>query len=360
VFWSEEPNEAQVDENGVLVSKIRSFKLARTLDQTLFIYTGPQRADPVRRSWRLLMAESMAFNRNCLGDLGSPLMEVTPEMKRYIRFYLDNNRHYASTRVVADVAILRSFPSMAFNSLGPHLETTLMEQLLIQYKIPFDIIFDQNLAELGKYRAVILANQESLSDRAVEQIRQYVRGGGGLVATGQTSRYNDWRRTRSEYGLAELLNIRRGAFGQGRVACLPEVTPAQPIRELATLGAAGFGRTYWRLPKNSDQLIAAIRYVANAPFSVEFTNAPLTTVMELTEKQDASERVLHWLNYKLGSPVQPVSVTLAIPQGRKVTALQLLSPDQATSGPAPFTVEGDRIRFTLPSLEVYNVAILQF
>ena len=360
VFWSEEPNEAQVDENGVLVSKIRSFKLARTLDQTLFIYTGPQRAGPSRGAWRLLMAESMAFNRNCLGDLGSPLMEVTPEMKRYIRFYLDNNRHYASTRVMADVAILRSFPSMAFNSLGPHLETTLMEQLLIQYKIPFDIIFDQNLADLGKYRAVILANQESLSDRAVEQIRQYVRGGGGLVATGQTSRYNDWRRTRSEYGLAELLNIRRGAFGQGRVAWLPEVTPAQPIRELATLGAAGFGRTYWRLPKNSEQLVAAIRYAAGAPFSVEFTNAPLTTVMELTEKKDASERVLHWLNYKLGSPVQPVSVTVAIPTGRKVSAVQLLSPDQTKSDRAPFTVEGDRIRFTLPSLEVYNVAIVQF
>ena len=83
------------------------------------------------------------------------------DIERYIRFYLDNNRHYAATRVVADVAILRSFPSMAFNSLGPHLESTLMEQLLIQYKVPFDIIFDQSLAALSKYCAVILANQES-------------------------------------------------------------------------------------------------------------------------------------------------------------------------------------------------------
>ena len=105
VFWSEEPNEAQVNERGILVSKIRSFKLARSLDQTLFIYTGAQRADPVRRSYRLLMAEAMAFNRNCLGDIGQPLTayEIPDDMRRYIRFYLENNRHYSATRTVADV-----------------------------------------------------------------------------------------------------------------------------------------------------------------------------------------------------------------------------------------------------------------
>ena len=109
VFWSEEPNEAQVNERGILVSKIRSFKLARSLDQTLFIYTGAQRADPVRRSYRLLMAEAMAFNRNCLGDIGQPLTayEIPDDMRRYIRFYLENNRHYSATRTVADVAALR-------------------------------------------------------------------------------------------------------------------------------------------------------------------------------------------------------------------------------------------------------------
>ncbi len=242
VFWSEEPNEAQVNERGILVSKIRSFKLARSLDQTLFIYTGAQRADPVRRSYRLLMAEAMAFNRNCLGDIGQPLTayEIPDDMRRYIRFYLENNRHYSATRTVADVAVVRSFPSLAYNSLAPHLETTLMEQLLIQHKIPFDIIFDQNLANLSKYRAVILASQESLPDKAVEQLRQYVRGGGGLVATGNTSMYNEWRRLRADYGLSDVLGIhlqqdrklpaeKRGVFGSGRVAYLPRVAPAKEI-----------------------------------------------------------------------------------------------------------------------------------
>ncbi|MGH9665142.1 MAG: beta-galactosidase, partial [Bryobacteraceae bacterium] len=142
VFWSEEPNEAHVDAQGDLVSKIRSMKLARSLDETLFVYTGTQRSNLRTRSYRLLMAESMAFNRNCLGDVGSPLnaYDFPEEALHYIRFYHDQNRHLAATRDVADVAILRSFPSLSYNSLGPQLETTLAEQTLIQYKIPFEYV----------------------------------------------------------------------------------------------------------------------------------------------------------------------------------------------------------------------------
>ncbi|HWQ55473.1 MAG TPA: alpha-amylase family protein [Bryobacteraceae bacterium] len=380
VFWSEEPNEAHVDADGVLVSKIRSFKLARSLNQTMFSYTGPQRADPAHRSYRLLMAESMAFNRNCLGDVGSPLSapELPEDAKRYIRFYLENNRHYAATEPVADVALLRSFPSMAYNSLGPHLETTLMEQLLIQYKIPFRLIFDKDLGDLSRYRAVILADQESLSDRAVEQLREYVRGGGGLLATGRTSLYNDWRRRRNDYGLADVLDlrlergsarppVRRGSFVKGRTAYLPAVTPADPIGNItggdaanSPTGASGFGRRYWKLPRNSDEIVAAIRYVAGAPFAIEYENAPLTTVMELTDKKDDSERVLHWVNYKLGSPAGPSTVTVAVPSGKRVHAVELISPDRNIRERLKFTTEAARVRFELPSLEVYHVAVISF
>lgn len=380
VFWSEEPNEAQVDEDGILVSKIRSFKLARSLEQSMFSYTGPQRADPKLRSYRLLMAEAMAFNRNCFGDVGGPLTapELPEDALRYIRFYHENNRHYAATEPVADVALLRSFPSLAYNSLGPHLETTLMEQLLIQHKIPFKLIFDKDLADLSRYRAVILADQESLSDRAVEQLRDYVRGGGGLLATGRTSLYNDWRRRRNELGLADVLGVqfgrdntrpaaRRGSFGKGRAAYLPAVVPVDAVGDITAgdavnspTASSGFGRRYWKLPRNADEIVAAIRYAAGAPFAAEFENAPLTTVMELTGKKDASERVLHWVNYKLGSPAGPAAVTVASPSGKRVKSVELLSPDRNGSERLKFTEQGGRVRFQLPSLEVYHVAIISY
>ena len=386
VFWSEEPNEAQVTPDGILISKIRSLKMARHLDETMFIYTGPQRANPRTRSYRLLMAESMAFNRNCLGDVGSPLSapQLPGDAKHYIRFYLDHNGPlFAATKDVADVAILRSFPSMAYNSIGPQLETTLMEQVLIQYKIPFTYVFDSDLGDLSRYRAVILADQESLSDKAVEQLRNYVRNGGGLVATGQTSLYNDWRRRRADYGLADVLHLhlriggrvpsqlhfyrspaeappleQRSRFGQGRVAYVAAVTPARPIPNVARMGASGFRHDYWRLPRNARQIVAAIRYAAGSPFSVEFGDAPLTTVMQLTDKRDGSERLLHWINYQLQSPVSATPVTVAVPPGKRVTGVQLFSPDrEATS--LKFSVRDGRASFTLPALEVYEIAALR-
>ena len=81
--------------------------------------------------------------------------------------------------------------------------------------------------------------------------------------------------------------------------------------------------------------------------------------MELTEKKDASERILHWINYKLESPVDPAVVTPCAPKGKKIASVSLLSPDGRAPETVVLTREGDRVRFRLPALEVYNVAVLK-
>jgi len=377
VFWSEEQNEAGISPTGILVSKIRSLKLARSLDQTLFVYTGPARAAPGTRSYRLLMAESMAFNRNSLGDLGAPLdvAQLPADLLHYVQYYHEQNAHYRRTQDVADVAILRAFPSMAYNSLEPHLQTTLMEQLLIQYKIPFRIIFDRDLADLSRYKAVILADQESLSDQQMDQIRAYVKHGGGVLATGDTSRFTEWRRRRLDYGLADLLGIHvtdaaaptsgRRSFGAGRVAYIRDVTPAVPVPKWAAYGffpiaESGFGKAYWALPKNSAELISALRYAAGGQFSVEFdAQAPLTTVMNYTENEDGTERVVHWVNYALGRSVAPAHVSIAIPAGREVEAIHLVSPDHGPQD-LKWSVHEGRVLFDIPGPEVYEAAAITF
>jgi len=133
----------------------------------------------------------------------------------------------------------------------------------------------------------------------------------------------------------------------------------RPIRDMASMGAGGFGNSLWSLPKNAGQIVSAIRHAAGGPLAVEFEGAPLTTVMELTDKKDGSGRILHWLNYKLGYPAGGASVTVAAPEGKKITAVRLLSPDRDGASAVPFTTENGRVRFALPTLEVYDVAILE-
>ena len=57
VVWTEEGDPAQVTAAGVLVSKIRTYKMAEMLHDRVFTYTGGERGN------RLQMAEAMVFNR---------------------------------------------------------------------------------------------------------------------------------------------------------------------------------------------------------------------------------------------------------------------------------------------------------
>ena len=63
IFWSEEPSQASWTTDGRLVSKIRSFKVARSLDRSLFIYTGGRYgAQSADSPPELRIAEAMASN----------------------------------------------------------------------------------------------------------------------------------------------------------------------------------------------------------------------------------------------------------------------------------------------------------
>jgi len=56
IVWTEEGNQAQLTPEGVLVSKIRTYKMAEMLNNRIFTYTGSG-----TRGSKLQMAEAMAF-----------------------------------------------------------------------------------------------------------------------------------------------------------------------------------------------------------------------------------------------------------------------------------------------------------
>ena len=64
-----------------------------------------------------------------------------------------NFKDYRDVDNIADIAVLQNHASMAFNNDLPWQSAMLMEQVLIQAKIPFDIIFDDNLKDLDRYKA---------------------------------------------------------------------------------------------------------------------------------------------------------------------------------------------------------------
>jgi CheY-like chemotaxis protein len=104
-FWDEGRPPGYRD--GKLQSRIRTYKVARAMNNSAFCYTTTP----------LEMAESMAFNRDCLGAVcwfeygeirRKPGVDepMSRKLDPYIRFFHDRRELLGGTRVVADAAVL--------------------------------------------------------------------------------------------------------------------------------------------------------------------------------------------------------------------------------------------------------------
>ncbi len=87
-------------------------------------------------------------------------------------------------------------------------------QALIEARIPFEMVHDRLLdaAHLAPFRTLILPNIAALSDAQCVQLRQFVARGGGLVATSETSLFDEMGSPRKDFALADLF----GATWRGR------------------------------------------------------------------------------------------------------------------------------------------------
>jgi hypothetical protein len=77
---------------------------------------------------------------------------------------------------------------------------------LIEARIPFEMVNDQLLDEehTRPFKTLILPNIAALSDHQCRQLREFVQRGGGLVATHETSLYDEEGKRRQDFGLADL------------------------------------------------------------------------------------------------------------------------------------------------------------
>ncbi len=82
-------------------------------------------------------------------------------------------------------------------------------QALIEARIPFDMVHDRLLApeDLRQFKTLILPNIAALSKNQCEALANFVHSGGSLVATYETSLYDEWGQKRSDFGLSDLFGV---------------------------------------------------------------------------------------------------------------------------------------------------------
>jgi len=86
-------------------------------------------------------------------------------------------------------------------------------QAALELHLPIAIVTDDDLADpevLKRYRCLVLPNSACLSDAQAQAITTYVQGGGGLLATYESGRYDEQGTLRERPALAELLGATAG------------------------------------------------------------------------------------------------------------------------------------------------------
>jgi hypothetical protein len=348
--------EARIDPNtSALVSQIRSYKVARRLKASC--------EESLRDDLWAAIHMGFGYETPVSGYAGAPYISyATTAMGEFYREYLP--RYYTGTEEVADVAVLRNWPSMAYSINAAHVPATLMEQVLIQHKIPFDILFDEDLTNLNHYQAIILAGQECVGNAQADLLLSYVRNGGTLVIAGNTGQYNGWRERRHKN---PFLPAR--AEGKGRIVYIPEIVRADSRSARTQAGdqnpepGATLQRTprmtpsQWVLPKNHEAIAKTVVDGMPKGLSVQ-TDAPLTTVLEMLNRPSTRETIVHLINFEREQKTTPVHMTLRRQFDGPVKSVQCFSPEHDEPVSLDFKEADGHIDFMVPSEGVYSMVVV--
>jgi len=317
-FWDE--GRAPGFRKGKVESRIRTYKVARAMKNMTFAYTTTP----------LEMAESMAFNRDCLGCIcwfeydklvakpGSK-EPVSKDLDPFIRFFKTRRDLFRDSAVVADVAVFRSFPSQMFADRKHAARTNRVEQALIEARVPFQIVYEHQLDDLKRHRALVLAGCVALSDDQIKRIAKYVASGGRLCVVGPAATHDEWMIPRAQPGLTGV--------DSARITRVSE----------------------------KDDFVAAVRKACDGRFSFSI-EAPTGLCAEFMEQ--SGRRLIHLVNYRPDGPVRNVAVRVRPTTGQRVSHVTLVSPERTDEPKLSFEEHDDAVTFTVPTVNTYEVAVI--
>jgi hypothetical protein len=135
--------------------------------------------------------------------------------RQYFQWTAQHDRHFTNRRSIANLGVVMGQRTHLFYT--PPRGATMpqfidgMYYALLEGRFLFDFVHEDSLApeDVKKYSALILPNTALLSDEQCRQLRAYVDSGGSLLATFETSMYNERNERRADFGLAEVFGIHK-------------------------------------------------------------------------------------------------------------------------------------------------------
>jgi hypothetical protein len=134
-----------------------------------------------------------------------------PVVAEIYQWHYANQGYLRNERSFARVAMVYSQQTAAYYG-GPEARGKVEDpalgfyQALVEARIPFEMVHDRLLdpEHINRFKTLILPNIAALSTVQCNQIRAFVQQGGSIVATYETSLYDEWGVRRNDFGLASL------------------------------------------------------------------------------------------------------------------------------------------------------------
>lgn len=176
---------------------------------------------------RFLMAETLSGGANCwvaffTDSLKAKELSVIKEYNSMMKKYPEP---FFNTESCAKVALLWHNLGVNFYSGSSVPLTDFTQEIkpqkigdmfsefhglyegLARSQVPFDVIDEQNLKNLCRYDLLVMPNIATLSEKDAETIKEFVRNGGNLFATFESSLYDEYGKVKNNFQLNELFGV---------------------------------------------------------------------------------------------------------------------------------------------------------
>jgi hypothetical protein len=231
----------------------------------------------------------------------------------YFAWTARHDAHWATRRSIANIGVvigqstqlLYPGPATMRTRTYMHETTQGVYDALLRGRYAWDYVHEDRLEpeRLKKYRALLLPNVAMLSDRQCDQLRDYVRAGGSLMASFETSLYDENLKPRTDFGLSELMGVSKageavGTNGNPYYARIEKPQAGEPHEILR-----GFADTNWiagaqnRLPLKpvSDPLLTVVPGFVRYPPELAYPPVPHTDEPAVVLREQGASRTA-WIS----------------------------------------------------------------
>jgi hypothetical protein len=264
--------------------------------------------------------------------------------RKYFQWMARHDVHFINKRPIANLGVVMGQRTHLFYK--PPRGAAMREYMdgmyyaLLEGRFLFDFVHEDKLApeDLAKYTALLLPNTALLSDEQCRQLRAYVDGGGSLLATFETSLYDERNQRRHDFGLADVFGIRKNG---DVVGTLGNAYLARIERQHEIL--SGFSNTNWIpgaenrvpvAPVDSPILTVVPGFVAYPP-ELSYPLQERTSEPAVVMRQKGASRLLYF----------PGDIERTMWKSGHTDLARLLqnSIRWVAGGNAPVTVEGEGV-----------------